>query len=70
MRRCTAEQSKQIKTPNVALAQEGFLAPQSKHNLFSGLLLNFFKMEFFSFVSTYEDIYNKEIMNHEQIIDT
>ena len=35
MLRWTDEQSKQIYTANVALAQVGFLAPQSKHTLLS-----------------------------------
>jgi hypothetical protein len=48
-----ALQSRQINTPNVALAQDGFRALQSKQTLFSDLDLSFFKNEFLSLLSTY-----------------
>jgi hypothetical protein len=52
MRRWMALQSRQMNTPYVADAHDGFLAGQSKHTLFSGLLRNFFRIAFFSTVGT------------------
>ena len=52
IRRWVALQSKQMKTPYVADAHDGFFAGQSKHTLFSGLLRSFLRIAFFSTVGT------------------
>mmetsp|Transcript_58446 Transcript_58446/g.117354 ORF Transcript_58446/g.117354 Transcript_58446/m.117354 type:complete len:81 (-) Transcript_58446:7-249(-) len=58
MRRCEAEQSRQMNTPNGKEAQVGFRAGQSKHVLFSVFALSLLNLDARSPASTYLDILN------------